>query len=272
MKLKQITLNPEKIIVFWSICLLGLGLFDLSRGFYHLLFIDNAAEDLFSRWQEQQYIYRGLYPYDVRLGSPYVAPEIGAIRSAGYPPWAFFAGFIFLPPLSWEFTRIYYAFLNLISLAVLLRFAYQIRIIKDSKSFANLGYSGINIITNFGIDPRMATLILSCAATLVTLMIFYIWRNYSLLTLFATASVIGRFWGYHRIYDDIMLIFLLLALLEVTFKNPHKLNIFFSSLAVTVFCFTKLFWWIFRTQINTTNNVAFLIMFVSILLLGYLLM
>jgi Glycosyltransferase family 87 len=59
-------------------------------------------------------------------GSPQVDPQIGSVNSGGYFPWSFFAQFLFIPNLPWRVLRIYFALLNLISLFVLARFAYQI--------------------------------------------------------------------------------------------------------------------------------------------------
>lgn len=339
MKRTSLVFNPERIFFIISIFLIFLSLAYLIRGFYYLNIADNGAGDLLARWQEQQYIYRGIYPYDVRVGSPDVIPEIGAIHSGGYPPWAFFTGFIFLPPISWKLTRFYHALLNFFSLIILALFSYQIGIpygrskalfsivaslaisshastlglgqygiiinalligmfwllkkyqdiwaglafamamvkpnisalylfvliihkrnkailafslyiilasiniwiitkldpiymlnsvIAQSKYFAHEGYSGINLFTSLGLEPKVATILLALVGTgaiTISIIFFNFWRNYSLLNLFATASVIGRIWTYHRIYDNVMLIFLLLAMLKMTFSNFQKLNI-----------------------------------------------
>jgi len=72
-KLKRLGLERENIILILSIVLSLVCLIYLTRGFYHLLIDDKIGpEDLFARWKEQQYIYRGLYPYDVRPGSPLI--------------------------------------------------------------------------------------------------------------------------------------------------------------------------------------------------------
>jgi Glycosyltransferase family 87 len=306
------------------------------KGFYHLTLDKKGAIDLVFRWKEQQYIYRGLYPYDVRGGSPNIDPAIGAVESGGYPPWAFFTGFIFVPGVSLNLARYYFAALNLVSLVIVAIFAYRIgipygrvealfsmsaclafgsngttllngqygiiinafligmfwgiekrkniwtglclaiamvkpnisalyffilivrrqfkalmaffiyiigasliiwlivkidpiymsqRIVKQTKYFADDGYSVVNFLTNFSIDPIVATLLLAAIGLLAMTGIFAIWRNSSLLTLFAIASVIGRVWTYHRFYDNVMLVFFLLALIEMSFKNPRPLNL-----------------------------------------------
>ncbi|MTJ49317.1 hypothetical protein [Dolichospermum sp. UHCC 0259] len=62
-------LTPEKIIFCLSIILSVICFVYLTKGYYYLIIDKQGAWDLHSRWQEQQYIYRGLYPYDITKGS-----------------------------------------------------------------------------------------------------------------------------------------------------------------------------------------------------------
>lgn len=126
MKLRSARFNQETILLILSIILILLSLAYFTKGFYSLTINSSGAKDLSERWQEQQYIYQGQYPYDVRKESPHIDLEIGAITSGGYPPWAFFTGFIFLLGISWELTCLYYALLNIISILILAIFAYRI--------------------------------------------------------------------------------------------------------------------------------------------------
>lgn len=328
--------NSDKIWFFGSFLLFLIAFAYLVKGFYHLMLDPNNPVDLVLRWKEQQYIYRGVYSYDVTIDSPNFDPRIGEIASGGYPPWAFFTGLIFIPAISLKATRFYFAILNLISIVILAIFSYRIGIpygktkalfylsatlafgsnattllngqygiiinafligmfwlienpkniwaglllgvamlkpnisafyffvllfrrrskailsfflyiigaslivwiitkrdpiymlntlLRQSKHFADEGYSSISFLTHLGIDSTSATILLALVGLVAVTVIFYTYRNSSLLTLFAIASVIGRVSTYHRFYDNVMLIFFLLALLEMTFKNPHRLNI-----------------------------------------------
>ncbi|WP_158412774.1 glycosyltransferase 87 family protein [Geminocystis herdmanii] len=319
-----------------SLFLLLLSIAYLVKGFSFLVPYNQGAVDLYSRWQEQQYIYHGYYPYFARKGSDFVIEEIGAIESGGYLPWSFFSGFLFFPPISYPLTRVYHIFLNLISLSILGLFAYNLGknyhqsyglfgvasvlaisancttlgvgqygliinafliifyillqknqnswaglflaiamlkpnisafyffipvtqkrwktivvfsayiiiatfsivkitntnlwliitdIFRQSSFFSSRGNSFVNLFLPWGISANNATIILAIVGTIICLTVFYLYRHYSLLTLFAIASIMGRVCFYHLIYDNVMMVFLLLALLELTFKNPHKLNI-----------------------------------------------
>lgn len=267
--------------------------------------------------------------------------ELGRIRSGGYPPWAFLTGFFMFPPISSTLTRFYHVFLNLISLGILSRFAYQlglpfgrmaayffvftslaissncttlnngqyglivnalliivywllqanknylagvfmgIALVKPNisapyllslvikrkfktvllafvyiisatfaiahttrlnfekvigsflnqiKYVADDGVSSINIIIKFGISTEITLVLLTTIGLVLGIVIFQKLQHTSLLTLFACAAVIGRVFTYHRPYDDLMLVFLLLALLTLAFSYPSRLNIIIVSL------------------------------------------
>lgn len=333
---KPSQLNLDNCLDILSIILFLIGIVYLAKGFYNLTLDQNeGARDLMERWQEQQYIYHRQYPYYARQGSENIIPEIGSIGSGGYFPWSFFTGFFLIPKISWEATRFYHAFLNLLSLVILGLFSYHIglpygrskalfslaaslavssncttlnngqygliinalliiffegikrykhgwtglilglamvkpnisalyffiliiyrrfqtissfliyiiggsifvawivrtspfkmigEIFQQSNYFAGRGNSAVNYFIKFGLSPSAAVLVLGGSAILITLIIFYFCRSYSLLTLFAIASVMGRIATYHKFYDNVMVIFLLLAVLKMTWIKPHKFN------------------------------------------------
>jgi hypothetical protein len=333
--------KKQPILSILTIIFALLALAYLSKGFYTLAFDSSPSggRDLLERWKEQQYIYLGIYPY--RMNTADINPELGRISSGGYPPWAFFTGFLMFPPISWTLTRFYQVFLNLISLGILSRFSYQLglpfgklsayffvvtslaissncttlnngqyglivnalliivywllqvnknylagvfmgialvkpnisapyllslaikrkfktvilafiyiicatfaiarttrlnfeevigRFLNQIKYVADDGTSGINILIKFGIGKEITLFLLTAIAVVLGIVIFQKLRHTSLLTLFAAASVIGRVFTYHRAYDDLMLVFLLLALLTLTFSHPTRLNIIILSL------------------------------------------
>jgi len=106
------------------------------------------------------------------------------------------------------------------------------KMITVSQYYVNSGYSGINVLTNFGINPLMATMLLAVLATAIIIGIFYLFKDNSLLFFFAIVSVMGRLWTYHLIYDNVMLIFLLLALINLTFNQSNKSNILILTLVL----------------------------------------
>jgi len=74
-----------------------------------------------------------------------------------------------------------------------------------------------------GLVPREAVGIAAGAAIAVALVVSYLWRQASMLTLFAVAGVAARFWTYHTHYDNLILIFLLLALGVHAIRHERRL-------------------------------------------------
>jgi hypothetical protein len=99
------------------------------------------------------------------------------------------------------------------------------RFIKQIKYVADDGFSGINILIDLGLNIELTIFLLTAISIGLVVLAFNWLRGFSLLTLFAIASAIGRIFTYHRVYDDVMLVFLLLALLQLAFSQPHWLNI-----------------------------------------------
>lgn len=337
------SLKSKQIILLLTLIVGLLGLSYLVRGFYVLTLHDLGGKDLYSRWQEQLYIYRGVFPYSAIEGSPLVEPDLGPIRSSGYLPWSFFAGFVLLPPISFEMLRWYHALLNFISLIITAVFAYQIgkpygwtkawlavsiclsftsysialgngqysiiinalliamlwllqrkqnilaalflgfallkptisglhffilvarrrfsavvacclyllassliigiavkaspiymisNVLGVSKYYAHTGYSSINVLLKLGISPIVAILGSISIFSVITLILFNRFKEHSLLLLFAIVSLAGRLATYHLPYDNVMLIFLVLALVQLAFKVPSKSNIAILTLLV----------------------------------------
>jgi hypothetical protein len=95
-------------------------------------------------------------------------------------------------------------------------------LIKQLNYFVLKGTSLLNYLNfNKNIEPIFLIFIIGGVSLISLLMIFYLFRNASLLTLFAASCVMARLCTYHRIYDDVMLVFLLLAFLKIVYQNPQ---------------------------------------------------
>jgi hypothetical protein len=123
-----------------TLCLFLLASTYLVRGFSNALRKVDSRSDLYYRYQEQWYVTRGQNPYDVlafaievqkgtarktNAASVQIDDEVGPIRQCGYPPWAFFSAFLFVPSfLSWAFVHTYFVAINFLCLIVMGAFAY----------------------------------------------------------------------------------------------------------------------------------------------------
>ena len=72
--------------------------------------------------------------------------------------------------------------------------------------------SVVSLTVGSGLGARDAVKIAAVVTTAAALVVLYLWRHASMLSLFAIASVAARFWTYHTHYDNLILIFLMLAL------------------------------------------------------------
>lgn len=102
----------------------------LGKGFWVELFHNGGrfpgAQDLWRRWVEQQYIYRGINPYDAALSpkSFHSSSGLPAPTDVDYPPWSYLAGFLFFWP-SWPTVRFWYGLINLLCLGYIVFFLFR---------------------------------------------------------------------------------------------------------------------------------------------------
>ena len=104
------------------LALFAAGLYYHVKGYYWLVYHDLGALDLRFRWLEQQIVLSGSNPFDVaaavRAGRavPDALLQYVVGLTVGYPPWAYFAGTLFLWP-PWAASRVLYAGLNVVATA-----------------------------------------------------------------------------------------------------------------------------------------------------------
>jgi hypothetical protein len=81
----------------------------------------------------------------------------------------------------------------------------------------DVGLLGMTV--SLGVPYRMAVLSLALGGSLLALGVTWAYRLAPPLAIFAAASVLGRLFLYHRQYDNVMLLFLLVALGLVALRN-----------------------------------------------------
>jgi hypothetical protein len=83
--------------------------------------------DLRLRWTETQLLLAGINPQLAGHPDPALSGTHDAMKALGgsYPPWAYAAGLLLAPPLSWEWTRWYATLVNALALGVLAWWVYQ---------------------------------------------------------------------------------------------------------------------------------------------------
>jgi hypothetical protein len=74
------------------------------------------------------------------------------------------------------------------------------------------GVDPVALLSRLGVSSKTAMKVTAAVVSVVLLASTVIWRRASMLTLFGVSSVAARLWTYHRGYDDVIGIFLLMAL------------------------------------------------------------
>jgi hypothetical protein len=72
----------------------------------------------------------------------------------------------------------------------------------------------LSLLLKLNVHRTVATRVSAVVGLVSTATIAWIWRKATTLSLFAMAATIGRLWTYHHSYDNVMLVFLVVALGE----------------------------------------------------------
>src|SRR5262249_35288815 len=89
-----------------------------------------------------------------------------------------------------------------------------------------------------GINPKVATLVTMVIVVIPAILLMRSSRVQAPLTSFAIAAVAGRLWTYHRYYDDMMLVFLVIALGVLALRHQSCRLLWMAFLAVGVSVWT----------------------------------
>lgn len=98
--------------------------------------------------------------------------------------------------------------------------------LRDIHRFAADGDSFVNVLSSFGLSVQSAIYLLMIVGMGVSFLLLRQINQITLTEKFAVASVVGRLWTYHRVYDNTMLFFLYIAILELAFRQSNPIDIF----------------------------------------------
>ncbi|MGC1309138.1 MAG: glycosyltransferase family 87 protein [Phormidesmis sp.] len=97
---------------------------------------------------------------------------------------------------------------------------------KATHRFAAEGNFLVNAFAQAGLSVRHAVYLMMVGGIASSVLLLKRVGQITLIQQFAIASVVGRLWTYHGTYDNTMLVFLYIALLQMTFIRPSPPNIF----------------------------------------------
>ena len=86
------------------------------------------------------------------------------------------------------------------------------------------GYGPYQMVIDAGVERDVALAATAIAVAAAGLVVIYLLRRQPLPVLFAIAAVTGRLWSYHQLYDNAMLVFLLIALGSLAARQHNWLT------------------------------------------------
>ncbi len=95
----------------------------------------------------------------------------------------------------------------------------------SSRWGAHEGNDMVAQLVKMGVEPKAALRALAVVVTLSALVLSMIWRDSSTVLLFAIAAVAARLWTYHRMYDNLILAFLLVPLGVAALRQRPALSL-----------------------------------------------
>jgi Glycosyltransferase family 87 len=109
-----------------------------------------------------------------------------------------------------------------------------LQMLAASETFVHDSQGLVAPLLQLGLDRKVVTPLLAAVVLVPTVALLWAGRRRPLLDLFAIAAVAGRLWTYHKSYDNVMLVFLLIALGAQALRNPADLLAGLSFLLVGV--------------------------------------
>jgi hypothetical protein len=103
-----------------------------------------------------------------------------------------------------------------------------LQMLRAGQTYMRNEYGPLNLLLAAGIPEPKALAITAGAFLLTAAALNWLWAGAPLLIQFAIASVAGRLWTYHQHYDNLIIVFLLIAIydLAIRSKQPRHILIF----------------------------------------------
>jgi hypothetical protein len=92
------------------------------------------------------------------------------------------------------------------------------QMIHGGEGYANAGYGPLSLAIGLGMNVRVATPLVGLGGAALTLIACILLRDRPSLQLLALTGVAARFWTYHQTYDNLVVVFLLIALTRAAWE------------------------------------------------------
>jgi hypothetical protein len=96
------------------------------------------------------------------------------------------------------------------------------QMLRLGQAFAHDSYGPMNALTALGVPLVIAEVVTAVTCTAAAALLIARWKEAPVLIHFAIAAVAARLWSYHHLYDNLVLVFLLIALGDLANRRPTK--------------------------------------------------
>jgi hypothetical protein len=94
-----------------------------------------------------------------------------------------------------------------------------LQMLRAGQGYMTDAYGPMNALIGMGMSQQHALAVTAVVVFSIGAILMWRWVEAPLLVHFAIASVAGRLWTYHKLYDNVMLVFLLVAAGELAFRS-----------------------------------------------------
>jgi hypothetical protein len=124
---------------------------------------------------------------------------------------------------------------------------------RSGTTFAEGAYGPMNALHSLGLPVPVAQLFVAIVSLAGAVILLLRYKTAPPLVQFAIVSLAARFWSYHQVYDNLILIFLLVAFGELAVRQPSpRLNTLFLLLGVSLWAPGKCCDWLPFQLFQTT--------------------
>jgi hypothetical protein len=99
-----------------------------------------------------------------------------------------------------------------------------LQMLRATQGYMQVGYGPMTRLRSAGLPQSVAVSLTAVTVGAAAAIVTWGWAKSPLLSQYAIAAVAGRLWTYHQLYDNLMLLFLLLALGDLALRMGRKLH------------------------------------------------
>jgi hypothetical protein len=93
------------------------------------------------------------------------------------------------------------------------------------QGYMDASYGPMNLLVSMGMPKPMSEAVTAVGCVGIEAVLLFVWMRAPLLVHFAIASVTARLWSYHHLYDNLVVMFLLIALGRLALERTTPIHV-----------------------------------------------